>query len=376
MTNTKLQTVDTGINESFEYDLRFEKVLKVLDGLDTLIVKNENIFYLTGFQGSAGRLLIKDNKKYLFVDSRYFEFATKVAHKTTVINVIGGASYNDALLIFLKSENIKELVIARDSLYISDFYEIEKTLKPNNITLTLSHFSLDEVRNVKDKKEIEILKDNLVRTEIALTKTLSIVKEGMTEKELAAELEYRLKYEGGDKTSFDTILLFGERSSLPHGKPTDRKLKHGDIILMDFGLSRLGYKSDITRTVFFGKGESFEKMSKIYNIVKEAQDNAINNIKAGITGDKADEFARSVINKNGYEDYFQHGLGHGIGIEIHENPRFSPSYDKVIERGTMVTVEPGIYLPDIGGVRIENIVIVTEKNAVSINTTPTDLIVL
>lgn len=370
---SKLQIFESGINNKFNYDGRLKKLLDIT-GDTILIVKNENIFYLTGFKGTAGYLLVHNGKKYLFADSRYFEYASQITHSTTVILVQN--TYEETLVSFLKENNIEEVFIAKEALYVYEYENILKTLESNSIRTSISKAKLDNIRIQKEKEEIIIIKDNLNKAEKAMVKTLSCVKEGMSEKDLAAELEYRMRKEGGDKTAFDTILLFGERSSLPHGVPSERKLKKGDNILMDFGLSKDGYKSDITRTFFFGKGESFEEMSKIYNIVKEAHQKGIEAIHTGVSGTYVDRVSRDIIKNNGYGDYFGHGLGHGVGLEIHELPRVSPIVDSELLGGSIVTVEPGIYLPNVGGVRIENMVIVTKDGGVSINDTPVDLIVL
>ena len=369
----KLTLNESGENKKFDYDSRLNRLLK-LTKENLLITKNENIFYLTGFKGTAGWLLISSGKKYLFVDSRYSEHATKVTHKTTVILV--ATTYADALAEFCKENNIKEVYAAKSGLYLAEYEAIVSAMVNSSIKIGISKMDVDVIRQVKEKAEIKIIKDNLNRAEKAMTKMLAFVKEGVTENELAAELEYQMRKEGGDKTAFDTILLFGDRTSLPHGVPSDRKLKLGDNILMDFGLSKDGYKSDITRTFFFGKGEHFEEMSKIYNIVRTAHLKAIEAVHSGVLGKEVDNAAREIIKSNGYGQYFGHGLGHSVGLEIHESPRLSPLVDHILDGGSIVTIEPGIYVPNLGGVRIENMVIVTKEGGVSMNNTPTDLIVL
>ena len=368
-----LKTFTSKDNNKFDYDSRLNRLLDITKET-ILITKNENIFYLTGFKGTAGWLLIYDSKKYLFVDSRYFEVASKITHKTTVVLVAN--TYQDALADFIKENNIKEITVAKNALYLSDYENIVASMVNNSIKISISKADIDSIRIVKEKEEINIIKENLHSAEKAMIKMLSTVKEGVTEKDLAAELEYQMRKEGGDKTAFDTILLFGDRTSLPHGVPSERKLKLGDNILMDFGLSRDGYKSDITRTFFFGKGDKFNEMQKIYNIVKEANEKGAAAIHSGITGKEVDNVAREVIKNAGYGQYFGHGLGHGVGLEIHESPRLSPIVDHMLDGGAVVTIEPGIYLPDFGGVRIENMAIVTKDGPAILNSTPTDLIVL
>lgn len=371
---SELIITKTGENKSFNYDERFNKLTNLTENKNLLITKNENIYYQTGYKGSAGRLFILNGEKYLFVDTRYFEYASTVAHKTNV--VLSKHTYDDTLFTFVRENKVDNFVIAKEGLLLDDYENIKKKLEGLNVNISVCDKSIDNLRVVKEKEEIEIIKNNLLSAEAALTKTLPFIKEGITEKDLAAELEYRMRLEGGDKSAFDTILLFGERSSLPHGVPSERKLKCGDNILMDFGLSRDGYKSDITRTFFFGKGSNFEEMSKIYSIVKKAHNNAMEKICTGMSGIDADNKAREIIVGSGYGNCFGHGLGHGVGLEIHEAPRVSFLSDKPLEGGAIITIEPGIYKPLLGGVRIENMAIITKDKCVSLNSTPTDLVVI
>lgn len=372
---TQLTSVETGKNSEFNYGDRLKKLIDLIGNEAHLITNGENIYYLTGFKGSAGMLVVCDSKKYLLVDCRYYEVASNTAHDCRVI--LSAKTYPETLLAVLKEVGIKDVTLTPDGLYLIDFQAIKKTLEHDAINVHIGSKVISAIRIIKDKKEIEIIKENLNKAEAAMTKTLPFIKENITERDLATELEYRMRLEGGDKTAFDTILLFGERTSLPHGMPSDRRLKKGDNILMDFGLSRNGYKSDITRTFFFSKGENFDKMSDIYNTVKAAHDKAIEGIHSDMRGKDADKIARDIIENAGYGEYFGHGLGHGVGLDIHELPRLSPIIeDSILEGGSIVTVEPGIYIPSLGGVRIENMVIVTKDGGVSLNITPTDLIIL
>ncbi len=371
----KLTSIETGKNSEFDYDYRLKKLINLIGSEAHLITNGENIYYLTGFKGTAGMLVVCNSKKYLVVDCRYYEMASKIAHDCRVI--LSAKTYPETLLSVLKEVGIKDITLTPDGLLLVDFQSIKKVLEKDSIDVHIGSKVINSIRIVKDKKEIEIIKENLNKAEVAMTKTLPLIKENITERDLATELEYRMRLEGGDKTAFDTILLFGERTSLPHGMPSDRKLKKGDNILIDFGLSRNGYRSDITRTFFFSKGENFDKMSKIYNTVKEAHDKAIEGIHSEMLGKDADKIARDIIINAGYGEYFGHGLGHGVGLDIHELPRLSPIIeDSILEGGSIVTVEPGIYIPGMGGVRIENMIIVTKDSGVSLNITPTDLIIL
>jgi len=188
---------------------------------------------------------------------------------------------------------------------------------------------------------------------------------GIKENDIAAEIDYQMKKKGADKPSFDTIVVSGEKSAMPHGKPGERRLKKGDFVTLDFGAVYKGYHADFTRTVVIGKAS--KKQKKIYEIVKKAQEEAINRIKPGMLCKEADSIAREVIKKEGYGKYFGHSLGHGVGLEIHELPRLSFLSNSKIRENSVVTIEPGVYLPDFGGVRIEDTVVV-RKNGIEVLT--------
>ena len=372
---SELEIKNTKENKSFNYDNRFNNLLKILGNTDTLLItKVEDIYYLTGLKSSVAMLLIHDSKKYLMIDGRYFDLALDSAHNVNLLLVKN--TYNETLITLLKYLDIQSINIVKEGILFSSLESITNALIESSIHIDLSDIKIADLRAIKDKEEITIIKDNLASSEIALIKTLAYLKEGVTEKEIASELEYKLHLEGGDKTAFSTILLFGERSAMPHGMPSNNKLKHGDIILFDFGMNRNGYNSDITRVFFFGKNEHFEEMSKVYNIVRNAKDEAIEKISVGMTSFEADKVARDVIEKAGYGEYFIHGLGHGVGLEIHETPCLSPILNHRLERSNVITIEPGIYINDKGGIRLEDMVIVTKNGLVRLNTTPTDLIVL
>ena len=200
------------------------------------------------------------------------------------------------------------------------------------------------------------------------------LRPGLTEKQAAAELEHCMKTLGADDLSFDTILITGAKTSYPHGVPGNDVIQKGDFVTMDYGCKVDGYCSDETRTVAIG--QPTQEMTDVYNVVLEAQLAACEGIKAGITGKQADSLARDVIEKAGYGEYFGHSLGHGTGLEIHENPRYAQTWDKPIKAGTIVSIEPGIYLPKKFGVRIEDLALVTETGIINFVTAPKELIIL
>ncbi len=361
--------------ENFPYEQRFATVLSKYQSDNAIFVgKMENIFYLTGFWGTAGFLIIHNNTKYLFVDSRYSEQAANTTYQTQVI--LAAPTYFGALISFLKKENVRALDIEKDDLSYQEYESISNMLSENAIGFSIIESEITKARISKDKQEIKIIKENLLLTEKVLVKLLACLKEGISELDLARELYYLILLEGGQKTSFDSIILFGERSSLPHGMPSDRKLKFGDNILMDFGLVKDGYRTDISRTFFFGRGTQFEAMSAAYKAVKEANITATQNATTSRTCAEVDKIARDVLAKYELDKYFRHSLGHGVGLEIHEAPSLGQTSKSVLQSASIITIEPGIYIENQFGIRLENMILVTANNPVVLNTSTLDLIVL
>ena len=225
---------------------------------------------------------------------------------------------------------------------------------------------LNKLRMVKTENELQIMRKAEFVCCSAFEHILTVIKPGITEREIAAELEYYMKKNGGEGFSFETIAISGKRTSLPHGVPTDKPVEYGEFVTMDFGCIKDGYCSDMTRTVVVGK-ES-EEQKKIYETVKEAQKIGLEFIREGVLGKDADKKARDVIENAGYGEYFRHSLGHGVGLLVHELPNLSPMSEIELKENMVVTCEPGIYIPDFGGVRIEDMVIV-KKNGIE-NLTP------
>ena len=225
--------------------------------------------------------------------------------------------------------------------------------------------SIDEVQKIKQAQAI---------ADDTFKYILGYIKEGITEKEIALAMDYYMLNHGAEALSFDTIALGGKNTSMPHGVPSNYKVKNGDFILMDYGAVVDGYHSDMTRTVCLGTPT--DKMTEVYNIVLKAQLFALDNIKVGITGKVGDSFAREVISKAGYGEYFGHSLGHGVGMEIHEFPVMSPNNDTVMINKSIVTVEPGIYIPNEFGVRIEDFVYLTDGGIENLTHSPKELICL
>ena len=233
---------------------------------------------------------------------------------------------------------------------------------------------VDRLRRIKTPEEIGYMRRAEEIGDEAFEALLPLLKPGMTELEAAAELEYQMKKRGAEGFSFDTIMASGIHSSMPHAIPSGKKLEAGDFITMDFGCTYQGYCSDMTRTVVMGKAD--EKQKEMYGIVLRAQRAALELIRAGLPGSRVDREAREIIEKAGYGDCFGHGLGHSVGLYIHEEPRLSPSDDTILEPGMIETVEPGIYVPGFGGVRIEDMVAVTEDGCENLTRSPKELLEL
>jgi Xaa-Pro aminopeptidase len=233
---------------------------------------------------------------------------------------------------------------------------------------------MDALREIKETDEIEKIKNAVRLADLAFAHVLPYIKEGVKELEIAAEIEYFIKKKGARGTSFETIVASGWRSALPHGVASDKKIQKGDPIVLDFGAFLDDYCSDMTRTVFLG--EPVQEMKTIYNIVKEAQMNAAKGIIKGLVVKEGDALARRMIENNGYGDQFGHGLGHGVGLEIHEGPTLSYRGNTVLENGMVVTVEPGIYVPNLGGVRIEDIVVIQDQTPQILTSSTKEMVIL
>ena len=328
------------------------------DGSAYLIISELHNFYLTGFKSTDGALLIDKNNAYLLVDSRYIE-ACELAVKHC--KVVCFSRLFEGINEIIKSDNITTVYLEQDNLCVSASNAFCAKLEEAGVK-AVSDNTLDkllsELRLIKDENEkLKIQKAQEISEE-AMLKTLEKLHKGMTEREFALELEYEMKKLGASEVSFDLITISGKKTSMPHGEPDESVIENNSFFTMDIGAVYDGYHSDMTRTVAIG--EVNQKMCDIYSIVLEAQLTALEMVKAGVKCSDIDKAARDIITEAGYGDYFRHSTGHGVGIEIHENPGVSPSCDTVLEEGMVITIEPGIYLPGEFGVRIEDMVLVTK----------------
>mgnify|MGYP000871441070 FL=1 len=323
-------------------------------GLDCLLVNMaENRRYVSGFTGSAGTLVITPSAALLLTDFRYVEQATHQAPLFTI------RRYDD--LVSTLGEVFAEHGCGRVG-FESDVVTYDQYVKWQeklaDVEWVAAPGIVEELRMIKDEAEIAAMKRAATIADTAWSELLPHMVPGVSERALALELEFSMRRGGASGLAFDIILAAGPNGALPHAIPGERILAPGDLVVMDFGARYGGYCSDMTRTVLIGK--ACQESRNLYSIVLEAQLAALDAVGPGKTGQEVDAVARQIITEAGYGEQFGHGLGHGVGLAIHEEPRLSPKGDKVLRPGMVVTVEPGIYLPGFGGVRIEDLVLVTE----------------
>lgn len=340
-------------------------------GLDALLLTDPvSCRYATGFYFTDGAVLVTPEKSWLLTDSRYTEAASNQVHQSVVRKFTIGHPLAELCRELLGDFNGR-LGAEADRMSHAAWADWEKNL---SCTLYPAGTLLNELRRSKDKDEIKSMIEAQRIAEKALDDVLGIIKPGLTEKEIAAELTYRMLKYGGEENSFDPIVVTGAKSSMPHGVPGDVVIQDGDFVTMDFGTRKDGYCSDMTRTV--AVGHASEEMKKVYSVVLEAQLAGIAVSKAGMYGRDIDAAARKVIEDAGYGEYFGHSYGHSLGLEIHEAPNASPKEKGTMPVGAVVSAEPGIYLPGRFGVRIEDVVIMEENGCTNITKAPKELIIL
>ncbi|HOC34518.1 MAG TPA: aminopeptidase P family protein [Ruminococcus flavefaciens] len=352
---------------------RFDKLFERFDSADcALITSDINRRYFTGMKSSAGVILAFPQKAYLLIDFRYIEKARATVTDAEVIElkrlfpqIMELLKKHEAASMAIESENmtVKELNTYRH--FFSDLSIISDDSLSNSIA---------SLRMIKDENELECIKMAQRIAEMSLEELMPFIKAGRTEREIALELNRLMFKNGAEDLSFETIVLAGKNTSMPHGVPSDKKVEEGEFVLMDFGAVYNGYHSDMTRTVCVGKPS--EEMEKVYNIVLQAQEAGIAAARAGIVGSALDKVSRDIIEKAGYGECFGHSLGHGVGLEIHEKPNASPNYKLPLGCGAVVTVEPGIYIEGKFGVRIEDFVILTENGCENLTKCAKNLITL
>ncbi|BDG31404.1 Xaa-Pro dipeptidase [Parageobacillus thermoglucosidasius] len=338
--------------------------------IDGMLVTNPyNRRYITGFTGTAGVAVISQDKAVFITDFRYIEQASKQVQGFEIVKHTGPIVEEVAKQV--ARLHIQKLGFEQEDVSYATFKAYEQAV---NAELVPTSLVVEKLRLIKSESEIKILKEAAAIADAAFEHILSFIRPGVKEIEVANELEFFMRKQGATSSSFDTIVASGYRSALPHGVATDKVIEKGELVTLDFGAYYNGYCSDITRTV--AVGEISDELKTIYNIVLEAQLRGMKGIKPGMTGKEADALTRDYITEKGYGDYFGHSTGHGIGLEIHEGPTLSARSDIVLAPGMVVTVEPGIYIPGLGGVRIEDDTVVTENGNEALTHSPKELIIL
>ena len=352
---------------------RVERIQSALEPGQALLVTGEtHRFYFTGFHSSAGSVLITPNEAVFLIDFRYYE---KAAATVTGCRVQLSKKLFAEVGEICAAHNVKELFVEAGVISVSRLAAIRAAL-PDLTVSDSDRFDrlLVDMRMVKNEKELSRIREAQRMTDETFNYILNHIAVGRSERDIMLDMEFFMRRMGSEGVSFDFIVVSGKNSSLPHGVPTDKLVEAGDFLTMDFGAVVDGYHSDMTRTI--AVGSATDEMRLVYDTVLKAQLESEKAIRAGVVCGDVDKVARDIIYAAGYEGCFGHGLGHSVGVEIHESPSFSPGCDTILRAGTVMTVEPGIYLENKFGVRIEDMVYVTDEGSLNLTASPKHLIVL
>ncbi len=328
-----------------------------------------NIRYLTGFTGSEGVLFIGRREPVLLIDGRY---VTQAKRETEACEILLFTDKTEGIARLLKDLSVKVVGFESQALTYDAYEKLQR--EAEGISFKPLSDEIGPIRARKDSDEISLLKEAAKIAARALTATLKTVKPGVSERTIAFSLEVNMRDEGSEKPSFETIVAAGDNSSMPHAKPGESELQNGDFVVIDYGAVYRGYHSDETCTV--GVGTISDEQEKVYGIVKNAHDHAIDAVKAGVSCKEIDSIARNYIEERGFGSHFSHGTGHGVGLEVHEAPTVSARSTDRLEEGMIITVEPGIYLPGQWGVRIEDTLLVEKDGCEILTKMSKDLMVL
>ncbi len=351
---------------------KLQNIQQQLGELDALLLTHPvSIRYACGFHIDDGAAVIGKEKAWLITDSRYVEAAAAAVKDMEILSASSGTPFKSLAAHIFSENRFTKVGAEEDRMSVAAWEKMEQDL---GLTLQKAAHILAGLRPQKSEEELESLIAAQRIAEKAFDDILGVIRPGMTENELTAELVYRLYKFGGEGNSFDPIVVTGAKTSMPHGVPGDVVIQSGDFITMDFGTLKNGYCSDMTRTV--AVGHVTEEMKKVYDTVYAAQAAGIAAAKPGATGKEIDAAARKVIEDAGYGAYFGHSFGHSLGLEIHEAPNAAPSYDKPMPEGAVISAEPGIYLPGRFGVRIEDVLWLHGDGCLNITKAPKELIIL
>ena len=369
---------DVKMDEKEKCTQRLRKLRKRLhaQSIDMLwVLKEENRRYLSGFRGrdgqcdeSAGSLFISESRQLLATDFRYTRQAETEAHGFELVDYSKGVI--KVLPRIARDADVRRLGFEAGRVSCIQFQKLSEALKNEQVSVELVPCEglIEDLRSVKDASELDAIRRSVAITEGVLALILEELEPGISEKEVAWSIEKRIREKGAEEISFPPIVASGKNAAFPHAIPTDRRIRKGEPIIIDMGSRLDGYCSDMTRTVTLGRPDA--EFADIVNIVYDAQQKAIAAIRAGVSSRFVDGIARDYIDRKGFGDKFGHGLGHGVGLAVHEMPALSPRQDTQLEAGMVVTVEPGIYIPGWGGVRLENMIVVQPDGADVLNRMP------
>jgi len=354
------------------YSKRREALIEKVDA-DCFLVFNlegsdfPSMYYLSGFSGE-GALLVSGKGPLLITDSRYTEQAGREIRDIPLRQVTG--SYLDEIAGAITDAGFSRIALSGARMSCS---VVNKLREKCDCEIVITEDPVSDLRRIKEREEITRIRAAVELTEESLDELVGEIRVGMSERELALRLEFIMREKGAEQVAFDLIVAAGENAALPHYQPGDRLLKHGDLLLFDIGAKLDRYCADMTRV--FSVGKPSGEAQDIYDIVLAANKAGISAVSNGKSGKEVDAAARDLIASAGHSEHFQHGLGHGVGLEVHEGPRLSPMSTDTLQTGMTVTVEPGIYLPGFGGVRIEDLTVVTEDGCEVLTTFPKDELV-
>jgi Xaa-Pro aminopeptidase len=364
-----------------DYQARLQRLQDCLSAcrLDALLIGHlPNIRYLCGFSGSAAALVVTESKSIFFTDGRYTAQAREEVHKAQI--VIGRQPPLMAAVNWLRANRKSwghkarhRIGIEGERLTVAHRRRLAEIL-PSNFRMQEAAPLVEQARMVKDADEIELIRSAVLLGARLFDRALEVVRPGVRESEVAAEMEYAAKKAGASEMSFQTIIASGERSAWPHGRASEAAIPARGFVVCDFGVILSGYCSDMTRTVHVGRPTS--EARRAYQAVRDAQQAAVAAIKPGVSAGEVDKAARKLLRKQGLAEYFSHSTGHGVGLEIHEPPRLAAGQSEFLRPGMVITVEPGVYIPKKWGIRIEDMVVVTEAGCEVLTPSSKELIAL
>ncbi len=372
-------------NQSILFKRRINKLRQMLakSSIDAgLFFKNENIYYLSGFyaENSGSVMIVSGGKSYLLVHFLFYELAKKIKFLPDIepVEFKSTSECNKKLAAIVSGIDGKKMALEGSSISYNDYTRYSELLKKQDKKVINLPDAIEELRTIKDEYELSVIKKscqiNNESVEFVLGKSLSDIK-SLTELDLALQIEKNMIGSGAKGKSFNLIVAGGSSSSLPHYENSHRKIKNG-LLLLDLGCKYMYYCSDITRTVFLGQSKETDKFKKIYDIVLQAQIKAIDACREGVTADEIDGVARKHIETSGYGDNFGHGLGHGVGLEVHEAPLINSKEKRLLKENMVITIEPGIYLEGIGGIRIEDMVVIKKNRCENLYTVKKNLTII